>query len=118
MFKDDVTTCLQSYKHTLTDLLPSVDGWPELHPFPNTELHISLSRTMPIMFHWIEPLTTALRDKLRETTRWVKCHIYSSNVLLKTCMVNVAAEIHVYMYQMVIIMYKSSKFIITYYKSS
>ena len=64
-----MTACLQSYQHALCSLLPTAEGWPELHPFPSTELHISLSRTVPIMFHWIEPLTIALRSALKKKSR-------------------------------------------------
>ncbi len=36
----------------------------ELHSL--TQLHVSLSRTVPIQYHWIEPLMDALRSKFKQ----------------------------------------------------
>ena len=36
----------------------------EVHAFPRSELHVSLSRTVPVPFHWIEPLSGALRESM------------------------------------------------------
>ncbi len=36
----------------------------ELHPL--SQLHISLSRTVPIQYHWIDPLMESLRSKFKQ----------------------------------------------------
>ena len=33
------------------------------HQLPVNELHISLSRTVPLLYHWIEPITSSLTEK-------------------------------------------------------
>ena len=53
----------------LSECEPSVK-WPEFHLFSSTELHISLSRTVPIQFHLIEPLVSALRAQLKKVPRY------------------------------------------------
>ena len=73
-FDEEIISNIQSYQQTLATLLPPAKGWAELHTFPLTDLHISLSRTVPIMFHWIEPLTNTLREKLRNMTRFIKVY--------------------------------------------
>ena len=57
--------------HTETVVLHSSDTFfstscsakGKVHSFPINDLHISLSRTVPVPFHWIEPLAAALKDQ-------------------------------------------------------
>ena len=36
--------------------------------FPASDLHVSLSRTVPIQHHYIEPLVDAIRSKVTKQT--------------------------------------------------
>ena len=68
---DEIQACLTSLHKKLTALLPLSDHWPEVHPLSSCDLHLSLSRTVPILHHWIEPLTTALKKEIEGKQRWV-----------------------------------------------
>ena len=63
---EDLASCLTELgdylKTTIVSELSS--SAISLHTFPATDLHLSLSRTVPIPFHTIEPLTQALREKM------------------------------------------------------
>ena len=41
------------------------------HFIPHPELHVSLSRTVPIQHHYIEPLVAALRSKVSHRTTFI-----------------------------------------------
>ena len=41
----------------------------DVHMFPCDELHMSVSRTVPIRHYWIEPITEQLRNGLRSLKR-------------------------------------------------
>ena len=68
-----LTQELQSAIHSLhthlnTHLSPLVGG-STFHSTALDELHVSLSRTVAIRHHWIDPLTEALREKLGRRKR-------------------------------------------------
>ena len=53
---------LQQFLKTTSVLGDSFDSV-TLHQFPFQDLHVSLSRTVPIPFHVIDPLTQSLRER-------------------------------------------------------
>ncbi|KAL5503629.1 hypothetical protein EMCRGX_G010607 [Ephydatia muelleri] len=55
----DLAPCIASYHHTLCALLSHSGTLHMVHP---PEVHISLSRTVPIRHHWIEPLVCSLKN--------------------------------------------------------
>ncbi len=52
---------LDRVQRRLCNLLPSVLGGEEVHPVPDP--HLSLSRTVVVKHHWIEPLSDSLKEK-------------------------------------------------------
>ncbi|CAI8043107.1 U6 snRNA phosphodiesterase, partial [Geodia barretti] len=60
-FSKSFVSCINDLQQYLkTTSVP--EGSVTIHQFPASELHLSLSRTVPIPFHVISPLTQALRD--------------------------------------------------------
>lgn len=58
----DLLQCVTSYHQALCTLLPQWVPFGELHMLE--DVHISLSRTLPIRHHWIEPLVGSLKNHI------------------------------------------------------
>ncbi len=72
-FKD----CCRLFKEQIIVSLSSCDSsidWPTFHLFASSELHISLSRTVPIQYHLIEPLIADIRAQLLKKSRCIYLH--------------------------------------------
>ena len=63
--------CLELLCDYLTEQYPVTEGHAEFHVIPSCDLHVTVSRTVAIRHHWIEPLTDKLRDGLSKHHRCV-----------------------------------------------
>ena len=63
---DEFEMLISSLVESLPDSLQ-----PKMHVMPRNDVHVSLSRTVPIRHYWIDPLVDQLKDKLNTKERFV-----------------------------------------------
>lgn len=56
--------CIELLRDYLTNCYPVTAGHAEFHVIPACDLHVTVSRTVAIRHHWIEPLMSKLRNGL------------------------------------------------------
>jgi len=61
----ELQTCVMALHNYLTTTFAPCVGSPQFHMMSLSDSHISLSRTVAIQHHWIDPLTELLRDKIQ-----------------------------------------------------
>lgn len=65
----ELESCITGlHTYLQTTFAPCV-GSPQFHVMPLSDFHVSLSRTVTIRHHWIDPLMEALRNKIRRRER-------------------------------------------------
>lgn len=64
LHQDEFILSVKHFCKTVASLLPISRLWPEFHLVCKDELHLSLSRTVPIQHHWIEPLMSKLQSMI------------------------------------------------------
>ena len=65
--------CLELLRDYLTDQYPMTTGHAEFHVIPSCDLHVTVSRTVAIRHHWIEPLMNKLRNGITKQHRYSVC---------------------------------------------
>ena len=65
----DLEQCVASYHHSLVSILPQLVDCGVLHMVDPADVHISLSRTLPIRHHWIQPLVGSIKSRIASHKR-------------------------------------------------
>ena len=73
---DRFIRCTELLCDYLTDQYPITTGDAEFHVIPSCDLHVTISRTVAIRHHWIEPLMSRLRNGLAKHQRCVRVSMY------------------------------------------
>ena len=70
ILNDDFNLCMKKFHDKLSSLLDnSVTA--NFYTLETNNLHLSLSRTVPIQYHWIDPLTKSLQSHISKHRRYI-----------------------------------------------